>query len=325
MPVPIDSTLGMLADNMRRRQSALPVGRRVVLEWTRGLGLPRGGPTVLYTGQMWQMVPAINAMAHELARYENGSNPRLFRFARSMNRLVNLTPLLARTRRRDRAAFNDRLRNIVRLLRTAGAEFGYLFEDDLYTGALAHDEGLDRGFARHAALVYGKLRAHGVRSVITVDPHTTHMLRSVYPKVVPDYELEVHSYLEVLAALRPAPLRALGESATFHDSCLYARAEGIVEPPRQLLAGGGVTVVEPEMSGKLTFCCGGPIETLFPGRSAEIAQRRLDQLARASPRIVTACPLCLANLSRVRKDGVEVRDISDYLVRAYCPPTPAVA
>jgi len=323
MPVPIQSTLGMLGDNLRRRGSALPVGRRQLLEWTRGLAIPRGGPTVLYTGQMWQMVPAINAMAHQLAKYEHGGSPRLFRFARSMNRLVNLTPLLARTRRADREAFNDRLRNIVRLLRTAGVEFGYLYEDDLYTGALAHDEGLDRGFARHAARVVARLRAHGVRSVITVDPHTTNMLRSVYPKIVPGYDLTVRSYLEVLADRRPAALRALGEEVTFHDSCLYARAEGIVEPPRRLLADGGVSVVEAEQSGKLTFCCGGPIETLFPGRSAEIAKRRLDQLARVSSRIVTACPLCLANLSRVRADGVGIQDISDYLVRAYCPPVEA--
>jgi hypothetical protein len=321
MPVPISSTLGILGDNLHKRKSALPLSRRTVSAWARGLNLPRGGATVLYTGQMWQMVPAINAMSRQLGKYENSRNARLFGLARSMNRLVNLTPLLARTNPKERRAYNERLRNIVRLLRAAGVEFGYLYERDLYTGALAHDEGLDRAFARHAQYVYRNLKENGVQQVITVDPHTTNMLRSVYPKLVPGFDLQVRSYLEVLTERKLKPLLKLGQEATIHDSCIYARSEGVLEQPRRLLAAGGVTLVEPELSGKLTFCCGGPLETLFPGKSAEIARRRIEQLSACSAKVVTACPLCLANLSRVVPAGVEVQDISDYLVRAYCPAT----
>ena len=325
MPIPIDSTLGILGDNLRKRRSALPLSRRVVTEWTRGLDLPRGGPTVLYTGQMWQMVPAINAMSRQLGRYESARRTRLFRFARSMNRLVNLTPFLARTRAKDRRAYNERLRNIVRLLRSAGVEFGYLYEKDLYTGALAYDEGLDRVFVRHAEYVYRTLKELGVKRVITVDPHTTNMLRTVYPKFVPGFDLEVESYLEVLAEHRPRAARRLGGEVTVHDSCIYARSEGVLEPPRRLLREGGVTLVEAELSGALTFCCGGPLETLFPSKSSQIAKRRVEQLAACSPRVVTACPLCLANLSRAAPAGVEVRDISDYLSEAYLPSAPSVS
>jgi len=320
MPVPIDSTLGMLGDNLRKRQSALPLSRRTSTAWASGLGLRRGGATVLYTGQMWQMVPAINAMARQLGKYENSRMSGLFGFARSMNRVVNLTPLLARTSAKDRRAYNERLRNIVRLLRAAEVDFGYLYEKDLYTGALAHDEGLDRGFARHTEIVARGLRESGVTQVITVDPHTTNMLRTVYPRILPGFDIGVRSYLEVLAERRPKAIQLLGEEATMHDSCIYARSEGILEQPRQLLARGGVSLVEPEMSGKLTFCCGGPLETLFPGKSAEIARKRVEQLSACSSRVITACPLCLANFNRVVPAGSDIEDISDYLVRAYCPP-----
>jgi hypothetical protein len=320
MPVPIGSTLGMLGDNLRKRRSALPLSRRVRTAWAKGLDLPRGGETVLYTGQMWQMVPAINAMSRQLGKYE-GRGTRLFGFARSMNKVVNLTPVLARTRPAERKAYNERLRNIVRLLRQAGVEFGYLYEQDLYAGTLAHDEGLDRGFEAHARYVAAAIKSAGVKHLITVDPHTTNMLRSVYPRVVPGFELDVRSYLEVLFERQMVAAEPLHESVTMHDSCVYARYEGVVEQPRLLLARGGVDLVEPELSGKLTFCCGGPLETLFPGKSAEIARRRVDQLTTCSPKVITACPLCLANLQRVAPNGVEIRDISDYLVRAYCPPT----
>lgn len=319
MPIPIASTLGMLGDNLRRRSSALPMSRHAATAWAQGLDLPRGGETVLYTGQMWQMVPAVNAMSRQLAKYETRGGARLFRFARSMNRLVNLTPFLARTTRTERRAYNERLRNIARLLRSAGVAFGYLYEDDLYAGGLAHDEGLDDAFAVHANRVAATLRRNGVRRVITVDPHTTNMLRSVYPTVVPGFDVRVESYLEVLADHVPRPRALLGSTVALHDSCVYARYEGVVDQPRALLKASGVRVVEPEMTGRLTFCCGGPLESLFPGKSAEIARRRLEQLKTASPSVVTACPLCLANLSRVAPPGMTVRDISDYLAEACLP------
>jgi len=318
MSVPIGSTLGILGDNLRKRGSALPLSRRVATAWAKGLDLPRGGETVLYTGQMWQMVPAINAMSRQLGKYE-GRGTRLFGFARSMNKVVNLTPFLARTTPSERTAYNERLRNIVRLLRAAGVEFGYLYEKDLYPGTLAYDEGLTQGFVAHARRVARTLRESGSKRLITVDPHTTNILRSVYPKVVDGFDLSVRSYLEVLADRTLTATEPLHESVTMHDSCVYARYEGVVEQPRLLLARGGVDIVEPELSGSMTFCCGGPLETLFPGKSTEIARKRVEQLSACRPNLVTACPLCLANLQRVAPTGVEVRDISDYLVRAYCP------
>jgi hypothetical protein len=320
MPVPIESTLGMLADNLRKRRSALPIGKRSVTGWAKGLGIPRGGETVLYTGQMWQMVPTINAMSRQLGKY--GESPyaaRLFGFARSMNRIVNLTPLIAHASAKDRRTFEQRLRDIARLLRAADVTFGYLYEDDLYVGALAHDEGLDRGFLRHARYVHSVLVRHGVKKVITVDPHTTNILRTVYPKILPEFDIQVASYLEVLASHPPAARRQLGLTAAIHDSCIYARSEGVLEQPRRLLTAGGIILGEPDLSGKLTFCCGGPLETLFPQKSAEVARRRLQQLERVDRRVVTMCPLCLANLGRVAPPEDSIRDVSEYLADAFLP------
>jgi hypothetical protein len=58
---------------------------------------------------------------------------------------------------------------------------------------------------------------------------------------------------------------------------------------------------------------------LFPGRAHEIAAVRVEQLGRASSKVVTLCPLCLANLRRAAPAGMEISDISGYLARAYCP------
>jgi hypothetical protein len=319
MSIPIEATLGMLGDNLRRRHSVLPISRRKASAWARGLGLPRGGKVVLYTGQMFQLVPSINALSGQLARAEGTWMARYFGFARRMNRLVNLAGLMARPSSEEDREYREPLRQIALLLKAAHVEFGYLYEDDLYAGALAYDEGLDDTLRGHAQTVYARMRAHGVEEVITVDPHTTHLLRSVYPTIVPGYTLKVRTYLEVLAEREFVPLQSVDSEVTIHDSCLYARSEGVLAQPRQLLERGGVRIREAELSGRATQCCGGPAEMLFPGRAHAVAEKRVQQLQKASDRVVTLCPLCLANLRRAAPPGMQISDISGYLARAYCP------
>ncbi|MGI0132096.1 MAG: (Fe-S)-binding protein [Thermoplasmata archaeon] len=317
MPIPIKETLGMLSDNLELRASVLPISRRRRSAWTRGLGIPHGGPTVLYTGQMYQIVPAINAMTARLARMEGSWMARYFGLARRLNRWVNLAGMMARGDPTEVREATRALQDIARLLQTAGVEFGSLGADDLYAGALAHDEGLDDVLVRHAERVYAGLRSRGVKEVITVDPHTTYMLRSIYPRIVRSYDLKVRTYLEVLVERSPRATADLDVDVTIHDSCLYARREGVAEQPRELLRRGGVRIHEAELSGRATQCCGGPIEMLFPARSNEIARQRIEQLAKCSSQVVTLCPLCLANLRRAAPKDLAVTDVSSYLARAY--------
>jgi len=62
MPLPIAPVLGMLADNLKMRGSVLPLGKKKAVGWARGLDLPRGGETVLYTGHLYQLMPSIAAL-----------------------------------------------------------------------------------------------------------------------------------------------------------------------------------------------------------------------------------------------------------------------
>lgn len=319
MPVPIAETLGIFADNTRKRKSVLPLPGRLTTAWTKGLGIPAGGETILYTGQMYQMIPAINSMSRRLAEFEDSWVTRYFGLGRSLNRLVNLTGFLARSGQAERDDYNRPLRNVSRLLHAAGIEFGCLYEEDLYAGALAYDEGLDDVFASHAARVYRMLKSRNIKRLITVDPHTTHILRTVYPRFIDGFDIRVQSYLEVLAEGEPREARLLDLEISIHDSCLYARHENVVEQPRLLISRGGVAIQETELSGRLTHCCGGPLESLFPGRAAEISARRTEQFAGWARQVATMCPLCLANLRRTAPPGIALNDISEYLVGIYCP------
>jgi Fe-S oxidoreductase len=228
---------------------------------------------------------------------------------------------MARPSAAERARYDQVPINVVHLLRKAGVDFGALFEDDLYSGALAYDLGLDEVVVEHAKRVHAVFKKHHVKTVITIDPHTTTMLRSVYPKILRDYDIDVRSYLEVLAE---KGLGTNGKGATegqtsevvVHDSCVFARYEGVVDEPRELLAAAGVAVREPENSGRQTLCCGGPVESLYPTKAAASAEKRVAQLRDVASDAVTMCPMCFVNLSGAAGDTMRFKDISQYLREA---------
>jgi Fe-S oxidoreductase len=322
MALPTGDVIGILADNLRLRGSVLPLSSRRATRWARGLGLPRGGETVLYTGQMYQLLPYIEGLVRAEQRLGDSPLARLTGVGRRVNRVLNVSAFMVRPSRAEREEFDRVPRRVVRLLHDAGVEFGCLYEDDLYSGALAHDLGLDELVARHARRVQELFRKHGVRTAITIDPHTTNMLRSVYPTLLEDWDVEVRSYLEVLAEREADATAPLGREVVLHDSCVFARYEGVVEEPRRLLERAGATVVEPEQAGRLTWCCGGPAESLYPEKALAQARRRVAQLQAAGSECVTMCPLCLVNLSKAADGAIAFRDISELLLESADRATP---
>ena len=315
MPLPTRAVVGILADNLRIRGSVLPIPARKATAWARGLDLPRGGETVLYTGLMYQLIPYIERLVALELKLGDTPLGRLAGLGRRVNRFVNGVAFIPGPSARERAEYDRVPANVARLLQRAGVSFGYLYEDDLYAGALAHDLGADKAVAQHARRVAEVLRRHGVKEVITIDPHTTNMLRSVFPALVEGFDVRVRSYLEVLAERRAAFDTPLDGKVVIHDPCVYARYENIVEPPRALLAAAGLEVAQPVNSGQITWCCGGPAEALFPAKAATVAASRVAQLREVAPDCVTMCPICLVNL-RKSGDGMRFRDISEYLVEA---------
>lgn len=321
MPLATADVIGILGDNLRLRKSVLPLSSRVTTRWTEGLGLPRGGETVLYTGMMYQLIPYIEGLVRAVDRLGDSWMGRYTKLGRRVNRLVNISAFMARPSAAERAVYDRVPIDVVHLLRRAGVRFGALYEDDLYSGALAYDLGLDEIVAEHAARVLAAFRKHGVKRVITIDPHTTTMLRSVYPRILEGYDVGVSSYLEVLAEKGVGSnghrVRPIDGEVVVHDSCVFARYEGVVDEPRALLAAAGLTLRDPENTGRQTWCCGGPVESLYPAKAAANAEKRVAQLRAAGDEAVTMCPMCFVNLSSAAGSTMRFRDISEYLREAF--------
>jgi Fe-S oxidoreductase len=318
MPLPIGPVLGILSDNLRIRGSVLPLSKSAATGWAKGLNIPQGGKTVLYTGLMYQLIPSIEALASQMAVFENSPITRYFGLGRFANKIINLSFFMGLTASKEMKQENDQvLRNIARMLRKAGVEFGYLYDQELYSGALVYDGGMDESFGIHARRVFELFRKNGVHCVITVDPHTTSILRDVYPKFVQGFDLEVKNYMEVLAEKDLPVMQQQNKELVIHDSCVYARYEGMIKQPRSLLTNAGVSVREPELAGRSTYCCGGPIESLFPSKAHEIAANRVSQLRKSGEDIITMCPICQVNLRKAAGESCHISDISNTLADGY--------
>jgi len=317
MAVFIKDICGLLLDNLKNRQSVLPISKRKVNKWAKGFNLPKGGDTVLYTGQMYQLSPGINSLVKMLELIDNTFIMRLIPIGRYINRFINIAGLINFPSKKEVIKHNLVLRNVTMLLQKAKVAFGYLYEDDLYAGALAHDFGADELVKIHAQKVFHNLKKNNVKRLITVDPHTTNMLRHVFPGIIKDFDIEVRTYIEVLLEKNIEPVNISNEKMVIHDSCVFARHEKLVVQPRILLEKAGVEIINPFESEKYTDCCGGPIESLFPSKALEIGNERMKHLLEKGTNIVVMCPICLANFSRSLPENVIIRDINEILADLY--------
>ncbi len=314
--VNLSTILSVINDFSKKHGYPFPVPEKEIYSWAEKFSLPRKGEVILYTGGLYQLVPYIEPLVELLEKRSS-----LLKLGKVTLALSSLAKTVLRPREDLRKFSRSVLENIVKLLISSNINIAFLYEKELYNGALLYDFGLDETFSEHINKVYKVLKESGAKKVITVDPHSTNILRSIAPKYVENYDLEVKSYLEVLAerldegVLRPK--RSINERLVIHDPCLYARFENIIEEPRRLLEEAGYTVLEPPNSRRLTYCCGGLLESVAPGLAKGVASARISELKSVSSNIVTLCPICFANLRRVAPKDVKIGDISEYLARAY--------
>jgi len=161
-------------------------------------------------------------------------------------------------------------------------------------GALARavgDTELADGLAKGLIELVGRARV-----VVAMDPHCLGELRAALPEA---------TVIDVVTALAEEvdrlSFRQAGRPIVWHDPCVLARVDGVVDAPRRLLAVAGFSVVEPEHHGIETACSGAGLAMplLDPAAAAATAVRRAQQLAGTGADAVTSCHRAGALLTSV--------------------------
>ena len=318
----VAQALRTIAGNLERTGDPLGLTIPYWTRWAGGLSLPARGSTLLYTARMYQMLPFV-VSATEMAAAAQPMVPvlavdALARMAEMAGALAAepLLRLQARGEREIRRRGEAALQGIVAALSAGNIRPAYLWRKEPYSGVLLHDLGLEEAVAPIARGVYRTLKAAGARTVVTTDPHTTFMLREIYPRFVPGFDLDVRHYLQLLADAelprRGVAAAGMPEKIVLHDSCVMTRDLDIVAPARAVLERLGITVVEPENCAKNTACCGGPVEYAFADLSRSISCIRARELAGECKDVLVTCPICLINLMKHESAlGIRVWDLGE--------------
>jgi Fe-S oxidoreductase len=227
-------------------------------------------------------------------------------------------------------------RSMVRLLTAAGVNFAVLGPEERCTGESARRMGDELLFQQLAEQNVQTLASHGVRRVVAHCPHCVNSLRHDYLQVGGNYEVIHHSQMlaELVEQGRLAPLEDDGGESgrvAYHDPCYLARASGIVDEPRAVLAAAGngaaqLPVIELPRNRRETSCCGGgggrmwfddPLaQRVGQGRVAEV-------VASGASTLAVSCPFCLAMLGdgvAAHRPDMRVRDIADLLAERVLGP-----
>jgi Fe-S oxidoreductase len=313
-------TLSTLRENLQR--SGDPLGLRFPYwgAWSRGRGLAQGGTRLLMTGRMYQMLPYIQQATDMIPAVRRmlavkGADRLLAAVQRRVGNAA-LRLLAARRGTLQRRATRA-LQGIAAGLQQAGCRTAYHPAADPYGGALLHDLGLQDDARAHLAGVLAGFQRQGIREIITVDPHTTWMLRMAARDGLAG-DIRVQHYLEIFDGPRRArltlPHGPRPASFVLHDACVLTRELGLGERVRQLAGALGATLALPADAGCDTACCGGPVEYAFPELSCRVSALRARELARHGNQILVTCPICLVNLARHEKDlGIRVWDLGELL------------
>jgi Fe-S oxidoreductase len=270
----------LVTENLAREMVPFPVNRKLCSSWTHDL--PRGGETILYTSYMYQLAAVFKTYEKLIPRLTSFSN---------ISRIASLGKYLIRPSKEDLERSSLILNNIVQMLKRHGLSFGYLYDEEPYSGALLLELGLLDEFREYGQKLEQFFAARRIKKLITVDPHTANAL--VRLKKMSILHTEVMSYLEFIKQVNGS-----GEYV-LHDSCLYSRHLGKREAIRNVIANSGIVLKEDPLvtASETALCCGGPLGPVDVELSDSVSAIRSRQLSRLGVPVLVACPLCYSNLS----------------------------
>jgi Fe-S oxidoreductase len=164
----------------------------------------------------------------------------------------------------DYASYHPRVvqttKAFARLLSVLDVDYAILGREENSDGdsqRLAGERGLFEILAEKNGMAFDK---YEFKEIITTDPHAYNALKNEYPKLGISYP--VRHYTEFLEdhidQIKPLLTVENKIKVTFHDPCYLGRANGIYDPPRNLIASiPGIEMAEMAHNHETSLCCGG--------------------------------------------------------------------
>jgi Fe-S oxidoreductase/nitrate reductase gamma subunit len=216
-------------------------------------------------------------------------------------------------------------RSMAKVLKRAGVDFAILGDEETCTGDPARRMGNEYLFQILAQQNIETLNRYSVKKVVTICPHCFNTMRNEYPQFGGAFEVLHYSQLidELIQQGRLKPVKPVGATMAYHDSCFLGRHNGIYDQPRNIAkAIPGLTLVEMKpRCRERGFCCGagGGHMWIEESQGARINHVRTDHfLETQADTVGVSCPYCLQMLTEgIQAKGLEnekqTRDVLEIL------------
>ncbi|TLM99070.1 MAG: FAD-binding oxidoreductase, partial [Actinobacteria bacterium] len=220
----------------------------------------------------------------------------------------------------------------IRMLQDAGYDIGYMGKDEACCGIPMKVSGKWDVFEDIYVHNVTEARKRGAKTIVTSCPACALVWKEMYANLAQErgeaYEFEVKHYSELVSdALKQGKLEIEnnpfeGRTLTFHDSCHAGRAQGLYEPPRDMLkAIPGVNLVEMEHNREEGLCCGSVLTLIGePPVAPVLGKHRLQEAVDAgADTVVALCPCCQVQLrdsNEKNELGLKIDDLSRVVAEA---------
>jgi len=215
----------------------------------------------------------------------------------------------------------------VRLLDKAGIEFSYMGTDEACCGVPMKISGKWDVFEEIVEHNITEALKRGAKTIVTSCPACGLAWKEMYAGVAKkkglDFPFEVKNYSEVAAeALAKGKLKFDHEvkaKVAFHDSCHAGRAQGIYEPPRELIAAiPGVELVEMEHNRENGMCCGSVLTLIgespvAPKLGGARIQEAIDVNADALLALCPCCQVQLRTAAKANNMSIPITDLAKFV------------
>ena len=222
-------------------------------------------------------------------------------------------------------------RAVAELLYMSGVSFAVLGKKETCTGDPARRAGneflyqiLSRENIETLTEVFAARPDKGTKKVVVTCPHCFTTIGRDYAQS--GFELQMVHHTQLLNQLvregKLTPITKSEKPLTYHDPCYLGRHNKIYEPPRELLAATGVSVIEMPRNQERSFCCGAGGGRMWMEESigTRINLNRVDEaIATGAEEVAVACPFCRVMVSdgvAARSSTVEVLDVAQALLRS---------
>lgn len=188
-------------------------------------------------------------------------------------------------------------------------------EEQVCCGGPAFHLGLEEKIQPFAEKNVRLFEKYNPAAILFLCPTGAHTLKELYPAIKSEYSKWAEKTCLLSEFLEregiKLEIKEANKKVYFHHPCHSINYLGVKEAPLKALSSMGFEVIQ---DYPLELCCGfaGMFSLRHPLRSSAIGKRRLRQIKEADL-IVTECPGCLFQLSRLSKDRDRVKHLAELL------------